>query len=96
MTPRGARLRFDLQAAQWASREEWHPEQVGRWCEDGSFELSLPYVDANELVMDILRQGDQVQALEPAELVEEVRRRLQRAAALYGATPHVGEAGAAQ
>ncbi len=24
-------LVFNPQAAQWASREEWHPEQQGRW-----------------------------------------------------------------
>ncbi len=92
---RWALLVFNEQAAQWASREEWHPQQQGRWREDGSFELRLPYVDANELVMDILRQGDQVQALEPAELVEEVQRRLLRAAALYGEVAARGDAGAA-
>ena len=83
---RWARLRFEVQAAQWASREEWHPEQRGHWCEDGRFELSLPYVDANELVMDLLRQGDEVMVLEPAELAEEVRRRLESAVARYRAT----------
>ena len=82
-TRRWALLRFEAQAAQWASREEWHPEQQGRWCEDGRFELRLPYVDPNELVMDLLRQGDEVQVLEPTELVEEVRRRLARATARY-------------
>lgn len=80
---RWARLRFEARAAQWASREEWHPEQRGSWCEDGRYELSLPYVDANELVMDVLRQGDEVMVLAPTELVAEVRRRLESAAARY-------------
>lgn len=84
---RWATLVFNPQAAQWASREEWHPEQRGRWLEDGSYELCLPYVDDTELVMDILRQGDQLRVTHPPELVEAVRRRLQAAAALYGATP---------
>jgi len=77
-------LSFDTQAAQWASREEWHPEQQGRWCEDGRYELRLPYVDDTELVMDLLRQGAEVRVLEPASLVRAVRERLQAAAAQYG------------
>jgi predicted DNA-binding transcriptional regulator YafY len=84
-TQRWAVLAFDVQAAQWASREEWHPEQQGRWLDDGRYELRLPYVDDTELVMDLLRQGEQVQVLAPPELVQAVRRRLAAAAALYPA-----------
>jgi predicted DNA-binding transcriptional regulator YafY len=83
-TRRWAVLAFDAQAAQWASREEWHPEQQGRWLADGRYELRLPYVDDTELVMDLLRQGEQVQVLAPPDLVQAVRRRLAAAAALYG------------
>ncbi|MDP1900422.1 MAG: WYL domain-containing protein [Rubrivivax sp.] len=82
---RWAVLRFDRQAAPWASREEWHPQQQGRWCEDGGYEMRLPYVDDTELVMDVLRQGEQVRVLEPPELVQAVRQRLLASAALYGA-----------
>jgi predicted DNA-binding transcriptional regulator YafY len=82
-TERWAVLRFDAQAAQWASREEWHPTQQGRWLDDGGFELRLPYVDDTELVMDVLRQGEQVQVLAPPELVAAVRQRLAAAAAQY-------------
>jgi predicted DNA-binding transcriptional regulator YafY len=83
-TRQWAVLLFDVQAAQWAGREEWHPEQQGRWLDDGRFELRLPYVDDTELVMDVLRQGEQVQVLEPPALVAAVRARLVAAAALYG------------
>ncbi len=79
-----ALLRFNPQAAQWASREEWHPQQEGRSLPDGSFELRLPYVDANELAMDVLRQGAEVRVLEPPGLVELVKGRLEAAAGLYG------------
>ena len=82
-TQRWAHLIFNRQAAQWASREEWHPEQQGCWLDDGRFEMRLPYVDDTELVMDILRQGDEVQVTEPAELVQAVRRRLAAAVAQY-------------
>ena len=81
--PRWAELLFDQQAAQWASREEWHPAQEGRWLPDGQFEMRLPYVDETELVMDVLRQGDQVKVLAPAELAQRVQQRLLSAAGRY-------------
>ena len=78
-----ATLHFDATAARWASREEWHPQQQGRWLEGGGYELRLPYVDATELVMDVLRQGEQVRVVSPASLVQAVKARLERAAAQY-------------
>ena len=83
-TRQTATLVFAAQAAQWISREEWHPEQQGRWLEDGRYELRLPYVDDTELVMDLLRQGDEVEVVAPPALREKVRQRLQAAAAVYG------------
>ena len=41
--------------------------------------LRLPYVDDTELVMDLLRQGPDVQVLAPAALRNKVRLRLQQA-----------------
>jgi predicted DNA-binding transcriptional regulator YafY len=86
-TPRWATLHFAPQAAQWISREEWHPQQRARWLGDGRYELELPYVDETELVMDLLRQGDEVTVVAPESLRAAVRERLRRAAALYDATP---------
>ena len=80
---RWAVLIFNAQAAQWASREEWHPQQQGRWLEEGSWEMTLPYVDDTELVMDLLRQGEQVRVAAPPELVQAVRARLRAASAMY-------------
>lgn len=77
-------LVFNPQAAQWASREEWHPAQEGRWLPDGAYEMRLPYVDATELVMDVLRQGPEVRVTAPPALVEAVRNRLREAGAQYG------------
>ncbi len=89
-TRQQALLRFGPQAAPWISREEWHPEQQGRFLPDGSWELRLPYVDETELVMDLLRQGDQVQVLAPDSLRAAVRQRLAAALAAYG--PGLGTA----
>ncbi len=71
-----AKLVFQAQAAQWVSREEWHPEQRGRWLEDGQYELEVPYANETEIVMDILRQGEQVKVCAPASLARAVTERL--------------------
>ncbi|MBT9490858.1 MAG: WYL domain-containing protein [Paucibacter sp.] len=78
-----ATLVFQEKAAQWVSREEWHPEQQGVWLSDGSYELKLPFVHETEIVMDILRHGNQVKAIAPASLVAEVAKALSEAAAQY-------------
>jgi len=66
--PTWATLVFSSQAAQWVSREEWHPRQTTRWLDDGNFELKLPYVNETELVMDVLRHGGQVRVIAPPSL----------------------------
>jgi proteasome accessory factor C len=81
-------LHFDAQAAQWASREQWHPQQQGRWLGvegDSAYELRVPYVDETEIVMDVLRQGPEVQVVEPTALRQRVQQRLQQALARYQA-----------
>lgn len=76
-----ATLSFDPQAAQWVGREQWHPEQKGRFTDDGRYELQLPYVEETELAMDILRHGGQVRVLAPASLRARVRKQHEEAVA---------------
>jgi predicted DNA-binding transcriptional regulator YafY len=79
-------LLFAPQAAPWTSREQWHPEQRGAFLPDGSWQLTLPYSDATELVMDVLRQGEQVKVVPDDDLIAvEVARRLALARAQYPA-----------
>jgi predicted DNA-binding transcriptional regulator YafY len=73
---RWARLRFSAARARWVSSEQWHPEQIGRWDDQGCWLLDLPYADPRELVMDILRHVPEVEVLGPPGLREEVVRRL--------------------
>jgi predicted DNA-binding transcriptional regulator YafY len=63
-----ATLSFDAQAAQWVSREEWHPEQKGNFTEGGRYQLQVPYSDETELVMDVLRHGGHVTVVAPISL----------------------------
>jgi predicted DNA-binding transcriptional regulator YafY len=78
-----AELHFDAEAAAWVAHEEWHPEQQGRWRDDGGYELRLPFVDGTELAMDVLRHGEHVQVLAPPALRQAVRERLAAALAAY-------------
>jgi len=74
-----AQLLFSAEAAQWVSKEEWHPGQRSEWQEDGRWRLDVPYVDATELLMDLLRHAGQVEVLAPSALRSAYARRLRTA-----------------
>jgi predicted DNA-binding transcriptional regulator YafY len=78
-----ATLLFEADAAQWVAVEEWHPQQQGRWREDGRYELRVPYADPTELAMDILRHGDSVTVTGDKTLAAAIAGRLRSAAARY-------------
>jgi predicted DNA-binding transcriptional regulator YafY len=76
-------LRFDPRRARWVAKERWHRDQVGRFLDDGSYELRVPYSNALELIMDVLKYGPDVEVLEPLDLREAVAGRLRAALDLY-------------
>jgi proteasome accessory factor C len=76
-------LVFTAERARWVADERWHPQQEGRWLEDGRYELRIPYREAQELVMDVLRHGSNVEVVDPSELVIAVRNELQAAHSRY-------------
>jgi predicted DNA-binding transcriptional regulator YafY len=78
-----ATLHFTPDAAQWVAHEEWHPEQKRKPLEGGGLELQVPYTDATELMMDILRHGDAVYVKGDKALQRAVAQRLQQAQAQY-------------
>ena len=78
-----ATLRFNAEAAQWVANEEWHPQQKARTLDDGCYELQVPYSDATELAMDILRHGDSVVVAADKPLAGAVKQRLASALARY-------------
>jgi predicted DNA-binding transcriptional regulator YafY len=77
-------LRFSPVRARWVSRETWHSAQDGHFELDGAYLLTVPYSDPRELVMDILKYGDDVEVLAPAGLRKLVGEQLRSASALYG------------
>lgn len=80
-------LRFTAQAARWIAGETWHPEQQDSAEEDESLTRRLPYHRSEELVMDVLRHGPDVEVLAPESLRNEVIDRLSRTLAQYSSTP---------
>lgn len=70
-------LRFSPDRARWVGQEIWHPEQRGRFEEDGSYRLEIPYSDERELLMDILRHGAGVEVLAPSGLRKQLRKILE-------------------
>ena len=76
-------LRFDPQIARWVSREVWHSGQTATVEASGHLILRLPYAQEQELVMDILRYGPQVEVLAPLSLRNLVQERLRQALARY-------------
>ena len=66
----GRRCVFAPEAAQWVAHEQWHPEQEQVLGEDGSLTSRVPYADATELAMDVLRHGEQVRVVAPDSLAQ--------------------------
>lgn len=76
-------LRFTTKRARWVAEETWHPRQQSRWLEDGRYELSIPYSDPRELIMDILKYGPDVEVVGPKDLRTDVKKHLESAASQY-------------
>lgn len=76
-------LRFTPHRAQWVSKEDWHSQQASRWLDDGSYELSVPYGHVEELLMDILKHGPDVEVVAPPELRDIVAEAVGRMAGMY-------------
>jgi predicted DNA-binding transcriptional regulator YafY len=78
-TRQWARLRFAPQAARWVGHERWHAEQEQTWHPDGGLELRVPYVNEQELAMDLLRHADEVTVIDPESLRSAMAAKLEAA-----------------
>ncbi len=76
-------LRFNAHSARWVAGEQWHPQQRGEWRDDGGYELQVPFSRPEELIMDILKYGADVEVIAPAWLRQRVAGMLEEAAARY-------------
>lgn len=83
-TPKGtATIVFSAKAARWVADEHWHSKQEGRFLPDGRYELRLPYSNAKELLMDVMRYGTDAVIVEPPSLRAQARTLLQLSLAAY-------------
>jgi proteasome accessory factor C len=82
-----ARLRFSSFATRWVGEEIWHPRQSTVIHGDGTLEIAFPIGRREELILDVLRWGPEVEVLAPRDLRTEVAARLAAAAALYDESP---------
>lgn len=78
-----AKLRFSAKLARWVATERWHPDQRGALQDDGRYELTLPYSDDTELLMDILRYGANCEVIEPETLRAKVKEAIQALSGIY-------------
>jgi predicted DNA-binding transcriptional regulator YafY len=72
-----AKLKFSPFRARWVAKEIWHKNQKGVFAADGTYLLEVPYFDDRELIHDILRQGVDVEILEPSELKKKLKNELE-------------------
>ncbi|MGZ8224107.1 MAG: helix-turn-helix transcriptional regulator [Methylobacter sp.] len=71
-----ALLEFSKSRAKWVADESWHPSQQGLWLDNGNYQLSIPFNDSRELMMDILKHGAEVEIKAPEFLREEAIRQI--------------------
>ena len=76
-------LCFSADRARWVADERWHPQQVGQFLTDGRYQLRLPFRDARELIMDVLRHGPDVEVVAPESLRDAVVAKLREALDRY-------------
>jgi predicted DNA-binding transcriptional regulator YafY len=78
-----ATLLFSAERAKWVASEKWHPSQKSKFLKDGSFELKIPYTLEHELIMDIMKYGQDVIVMEPEDLKRTIQIKHQQAADIY-------------
>ena len=71
-------LEFSKTRANWVADEHWHPEQQGEWLENGNYQLSIPFSDSRELIMDILKHGAEVKVIAPPFLKNAVKEEINK------------------
>lgn len=76
-------IRFSAHAARWVADQQWHPDQTSRALPDGGWEITVPYGDPRELVMDVLKYGPDAEVVAPKALRNLVRKMLKQSLASY-------------
>ena len=76
-------LRFEPAASRYIVAERWHANQTQFLEPSGHLILKVPFANQQELIMDILRYGPDVQVLAPQALKHQIKVRLKDALERY-------------
>ncbi|PKM11590.1 MAG: transcriptional regulator [Gammaproteobacteria bacterium HGW-Gammaproteobacteria-3] len=76
-------LNFSAERARWVADEHWHSQQQSQWLADGRYQLTIPFNDHRELLMDILKHGAEVEVIAPGFLVQAVREQIAAMQTIY-------------
>jgi predicted DNA-binding transcriptional regulator YafY len=78
-----ARLKVSPKISQWVTKEQWHSKQKISFLNDGSVFLEIPYHQDVELIMDILRYGENIVVLSPDSLKDKIKYILSKSLSNY-------------
>jgi predicted DNA-binding transcriptional regulator YafY len=78
-----AKLKFSPARARWVANESWHPDQRAKFANDGSYLLEVPFTDDRELLMDVLKHGNEVEVQSPTALRNRMKEILMSALEKY-------------
>jgi predicted DNA-binding transcriptional regulator YafY len=81
-----ATLRFTPERSRWVASERWHPLQRSKLLKDGSYELEVPFTDHRELIMDILKYGEDCTVISPPALIDKVVEQFNKGLKRYPST----------
>lgn len=76
-------LEFSPYISRWVKDESWHPKQIGKMQQDGSYLIKIPYNQDTELIQQILSYGAEIKVLEPAELKHKIFLELKKIIQIY-------------
>ena len=76
-------LEFSKSRAKWVADESWHPNQQGKWLDNGHYQLSIPFNDSRELIMDILKHGAEVEVKSPQFLLDSIGEQIEAMQKIY-------------
>ena len=73
-----ATIHFYNPSSHWVAKEQWHEQQQGEWLDKNTYQLVIPYQKDEELIMDILRHGDNAKVIAPAELIRKIQQKIEK------------------
>lgn len=79
-----AKLKFTPSRARWVAKETWHPKQQGKFDASGHYILEFEFNKTDELIMDILKYGSDVEVLSPESLRIEIQTEINNMLKKYG------------